>query len=364
MSIVLIGANYAGAVALETIFKEIKATGKETEYSVTVVSKSTHFYANPSSPRLFVEPEHLEKVFFSVEEYLKKHSNGTKYEFIHASVDKANFSSKTLELSGGKKLKYDYLVVASGSRADNPAFKLDGDYVESRNAVKQLNKTIKDSGSIAILGGGATGVETAAEIAYTYPKKNVTLFTGTTGPLAGIGKSAPATSKLEDLGVKIVNNKKFSSIDTSETGASNISFDDGSTEKFDLYIPSYGLYPNSSFIDSKYLNDSGYLVVNENLVVEGHPEVIGFGDIASITEKTVVDIKLSQTKPFTQTVKKNIFNQDVSLLAYARGKTTTLIPISKKGGIGLMFGWSVPNFLVKSLKAKDFMIPKAGDHFS
>lgn len=364
MSIVLIGANYAGAIALETIFKEIEATGKKTDYSVTVVSKSTHFYANPGAPRLLVEPEHLEKVFFSVENYLNKHSNGTKFEFIHDSVDKANFSSKTLELSGGKKLKYDYLIVATGSRSDNPAFKLDGNYVESENAVRELNKSIKDSGSIAVLGGGATGVETAAEIAYTYPKKNVTLFTGTTGPLAAICKSAPATSKLEDIGVKIVNNKKFTSVDTTGTGASNITFDDGTTEKFDFYIPTYGLYPNSSFIDSKYLNDSGYLIVDENLVVKGHPEVIGFGDIASITEKTVVDIKLLQTKPFTQTVKKNIFNQDVNLLAYARGKTTTIVPISKKGGIGLMFGWSIPNFIVRLLKSKDFMIPKAGDHFS
>ncbi|CAH2350982.1 apoptosis-inducing factor 1 [[Candida] railenensis] len=363
MSIVIIGSNVAGITAIGTIFKEIQSSGQKSKYSITVVSKSSHIYGNPTAPRLLVEPQHADKVFFSVENYLKNHSKGVKYEFIHSSVDKTDFNSKILTLSSGKELKYDYLIIASGSHAESPAFKLHGDYLESKKAIKEVNKSIQDSGSIAILGGGATGVETASEIAYSFPKKKVTLFTGAEGPLSAIGKSIPASKKLEKLGIKIVNKKRFSSIDSTDTGASVITFADGSSETFDFYLPTYGVYPNSDFLDSKYLDDNGYLIVDKNLAVRGHSDVIALGDVASITENSIVDIKFQQTKVFTQTVKKTIFKKDVKLVDYSRGKTTTLIPISKNGGVGLMFGWSVPNFLVKQIKSKDFMISQVGKDY-
>lgn len=363
MSIVIIGSNIAGITGIGTILKEIQSSGDKSKYSLTVVSKSSHIYGNPTAPRLLVEPQHVDKVFFSVEKYLKNHSNGVKYEFIHSSVEKSDFYSKTLTLSSGQELKYDYLIIASGSHAESPAFKLNGDYLESKKAIKEVNKSIKEAGSIAILGGGATGVETASEIAYTFPKKKVTLFTGADGPLSAIGKSIPATKKLEKLGIKVVNSKRFSSIDTTETGASVITFADGSSETFDFYLPTYGVYPNSDFIDSKYLDDNGYLVVDKNLAVRGHPEVIALGDVASITENTIVDIKFQQTKVFTHTVKKTIFKKEVKSVEYSRGKTTTLIPISKNGGVGVIFGWSVPSFLVKQIKSKDFMISQVGKDF-
>lgn len=364
MSIVIIGSSYGGTIAFQSIISEIVASGNKSKFSVTLVSKSSHIYANPAAPRLIVEPEHLDKVFFPVDKYVEKRSNGVKTTFVHENVEKADFDAKTLKLTSGKTLPYDYLVVASGTRAENAAFKLDGDYSESKEAIQKIHDTVKEVSSIAILGGGATGVEIASEIAYSFPKKIVTLFTGANGPLSAIGKEAAATKKLEELGVKIVNNKRFTSIETTDSGASSISFKDGTSETFDYYIPTYGVYPNSSFIETKYLDDDGYIIVDENLVVKGQNNVIAFGDVANITENTVVDIKLLQAKTFTHSVKKYFFKSEVALAPYKRVKRTTLIPISRKGGVGIIYGWSVPNFVVRKLKAADYMISKAGDDFT
>lgn len=41
-----------------------------------------------------------------------------------------------------------------------------------------------------------------------------------------------------------------------------------------------------------------------------------------------------------------------------------LVPISPTGGEGLIFGWRIPNFLVRMLKAKTFMMERAGENFS
>lgn len=35
------------------------------------------------------------------------------------------------------------------------------------------------------------------------------------------------------------------------------------------------------------------------------------------------------------------------------------VPIGSQGGVGVVFGWKVPSFLVKMAKSKDFMIGQA-----
>lgn len=367
MSIVIVGANFAGTIAIDTVFKEAAASANKGKYTVTVISDSSRIYFNPATPRLLVESDKIEKAFFPIEPYLKKHSRGVKYNFVHGRLDHANFDTKTLDVStkGGQKVvNYDHLILATGSHYSSPVFKLNGDHTKTIDAIKDLYETIKRSKTIAIVGGGATGVETAGEVASVYPDKKVTLFTGSSGPLAAINKEKAATSKLRNLGIEIVNKVKFVSVDTNDDKSTTITLDDGSAKTFDVYIPSYGNSANSSYVDDEYLDEQGWILVDANLRVKGQPDVIAFGDIASISDRTIVDIKMSQTKPFVQTVKKNIFKRDVKLTPHARTKTTQLVPISKSGGIGVIFGYSVPNFLVRQLKSKDFMLGTASKDFS
>ena len=50
----------------------------------------------------------------------------------------------------------------------------------------------------------------------------------------------------------------------------------------DMYIPAYGLSPNSSYIPSKFLNAGGSVLVDHHLKVEGAEDVWAIGDVASI----------------------------------------------------------------------------------
>jgi NADH dehydrogenase FAD-containing subunit len=50
----------------------------------------------------------------------------------------------------------------------------------------------------------------------------------------------------------------------------------------DLYIPTMGIVPNSSFIPEKYLNPAGFVIVDEFLRVKGTTDVWAAGDISAV----------------------------------------------------------------------------------
>ncbi|CUM57209.1 uncharacterized protein AC631_03875 [Debaryomyces fabryi] len=360
--IVIIGGSFAGITAAKTIFGH-----KNKSIRVTLISPSTHAYYTVATPRLITEPEKIEQTIFPIEETLKKHSEGISYKFIHGKVEIADFDKNLLTVEGadGKlTVEYDFLVVASGCRTDNAAFRLLGDHKDTVDSIKKLNKSTKSAKKIIILGGGATGVETAGELGSLYGKeKDIILYTGLVGPLAPLGesKSKAATNKLTALGVKVINNKRSTSFDENGT-RSKVIFKDGSSDDADVVIPAYGVTPNSEFLDKKFLDNNGYLKTDKYFRVEGHNNVLGLGDILSIGENTLVNLSYVQKATFESVVDLEFFgNKNSKLKPYSPIKTTILVPISRNGGIGLMFGWSAPNFLVKFLKAKDFMIPKASE---
>mmetsp|Transcript_7267 Transcript_7267/g.9203 ORF Transcript_7267/g.9203 Transcript_7267/m.9203 type:complete len:371 (-) Transcript_7267:35-1147(-) len=360
--IVIIGGSYAGVLAAKTIFGH-----KNKSIRVTLISASTHAYFTVATPRLITEPEKIEQTIFPIEETLKKHSGGISYKFVQGRVEIADFNKNSLtveSVTGKLTVEYDFLVVASGCRTDDPAFRLVGDHNETVDSIKKLNKSTKSAKKIIILGGGPTGVETAGELGLLYGKeKDIVLYTGLTGPLAPLGesKSKAATNRLTGLGVKVINNKRSTGFEKNGTH-SKVTFDDGSSENTDVIIPVYGLTPNSEYLDKKYLDSNGYLKTDKYFRVEGHHNVLGLGDILSIGENTIVNLTYAQKATFESVVDLEFFdNKNAKLKLYSPIKTTILVPISKNGGIGLVFGWSVPNFLVRILKAKDFMIPKASE---
>lgn len=362
--IVIIGGSYAGILAAKTIFGH-----KDQSVSVTLISTSTHAFFTVASPRLISEPGKIGKTIFPIEKTLEKYSGGINYKFVLAKVHSTDFDNNSLivENSTGKEtIKYDYLVVASGSRTDIPAFKLNGDHQNTVDSIKKLNKSTKSAKKIIVLGGGPTGVETVGELGYLYDKeKEIILYTGLDAPLLqlGPGKSKATTSRLTELGVKVVNNKRSTSFNSVEDGSrSKVVFEDGSSEDADVVIPAYGLTPNSEFLDKKFIDTLGYLKTDEYLRIEGHRNVLGLGDILSIGENTIVNLNYSQKATFESVVNLEFFgNKNSKLKPYSPTKMTLAVPISRTDGVGLAFGWSLPSFLIKFLKSKDFMIPKAGD---
>ncbi|KAK6198679.1 uncharacterized protein RJT21DRAFT_88248 [Scheffersomyces amazonensis] len=362
--VVIIGGSFAGIAALKALVKS-----KDVKLSITVVSPSDKALFNIGTPRATIETEKIDKIFYDVNKAIKTHVSGTIHsgKFIKAYVTEVDLGQQVVYLSNNETLHYENLIIASGTTTQHPAFKLDNER-DSRytiDAIKGLNKQIKDARKIAIIGGGPTGVELAGEIGYEYgSSKSVTLFTGSTQPLPVLSKGLgdKATQKLQNLHVKVVNNKKSKSY--TET---TVTFNDGSSESFDLVIPAFQLIPNSQFLSNypKITDANGFIITDDYLRLKDYPNVIAFGDIVSQGVKSLVDILFGQVGVLRNTIAYEVFGKkSVTLKAYKQPGTTLIVPIGKGGGVGTAFGLNFPNFAVSFLKSKDYMIPKGGENLS
>lgn len=125
------------------------------------------------------------------------------------TVTRIDGPRRTVELASGGTLPYDYLVYAVGSHGAEPtvpgaaAFAYPIATLEAARRLRQvLNDTPPDA-PVTVVGGGPTGIETAAELAE--PGRLVTLVCGRTlGPyLHPRGRRSVAT-RLARLGVRVL----------------------------------------------------------------------------------------------------------------------------------------------------------------
>ncbi|RCK67338.1 Apoptosis-inducing factor 2 [Candida viswanathii] len=358
--VVIIGGSYAAFMALKSLVKSSKV-----KLDITLIATSNVAFFNAASPRLLVEPEHIDKTVFSIPESIKKLANGTIHtiSYYKGYVTKVDLDQQVVYV-GETEFEYDNLVIASGARTKAGAFKLDNkrDETYTIDAIKNLAANIKKAKSVAVIGGGSTGVETAAEIAYAYRDKSVVLYTGSSGPLSAFSSprtTSGATSKLKDLGVTIVNDTRVG------TEGNVVVLPDGARKEYDLVIEAVGTTPNSEFLPSKVLNDAGFVETDKHLRLKNYSNVIVAGDVVAEATGTIVNLKFDQEPVLAKTLQYEVCDdKSVKLKAYLKPTSvTTFTPIGKEGGVGLMFGWTVPSFLVKVMKSKDFMISKGADNF-
>lgn len=350
--VAIIGGSYAAILAFNTLI------ASTDPIDITIISPSEYSWNNTTAPRLLVEPERKHETIANLKQYVDESLEKSVHtgKFIKAAVNHVDLDEKVISFHN-IKINFDYLIIASGARYESDAFKLSdsSDYQKSFDKIDQLANKIKLAQSVAIIGGGATGVEVAGEIGFLGGKK-IDLYTGSTAPLATLRDSTrkSAVTRLEKLNIKVINNIKVDKYtDTSVTYGET-------TNDYDLVIPTFKSYPNSQFLDAKHLSQ-GFVKVNDSFFVDGYPNVIAFGDVASNTTKSVADIKYFQAQVVIASI--NHWFTNLAVTKYV-SKQMMVVPISKNGGVGEIYGWSFPSFLIKILKGNDFMIKKSKDMFT
>lgn len=359
--IVIVGGSFAGHGAYKIIFDKFSAQDIE----VTLVSKSDKSYFNVASPRLLKENEKLPQVAFLIEKFVGA-KGGNRGKFVNGEAVEADFSANTLVVktaTGNVTLDYDILVIASGSKSQFAGFKVNDSFEDVEKAINSTAKQLLSAKEVAIIGGGATGVETAAEIATNYPNAAVTIYTGSRNALPAYPKLADSTtSKLTKLGVKIISGVRSEKI-TRSADSAEVTLDNGEVKRFDVVIESTKEIPYSQFVPTSSQDEAGYVVADKHMIVKGTKNVVALGDVLAGSGKTIVDIRLSQLGVYTDTMRYLLGLSPSPFKEYKATTNTIFVPISYAGGVGLLFGWVVPNFVVKFLKSKTFMIEKAGEWF-
>ncbi|CAN5701914.1 NAD(P)/FAD-dependent oxidoreductase [soil metagenome] len=221
--VVVVGAGFAGSSFLRKLPPSLRKPGE-----TLLVDRAEEYPFIPLIHEVAVGRIHPDSIRFPIEDLCNN-----RCDFLNAEVTGLNLGRKTLETSAGE-VGYEYLVLAAGSEAAHPPegigehfqlFWTLEDALQLRNTLSAAWNEALDRHAeaqpglldVAIVGGGATGVELAAEVAalFQYLKKRtsrspgveprVTLFEATDRLLGWLDPyfHRVAMEELEKLGVEV-----------------------------------------------------------------------------------------------------------------------------------------------------------------
>ena len=312
--LVIIGGGFAGAKIAKAL---------ESEFNVTLIDSKDYFEFTPSILRAIVKTKHLKKIQILHKYYLKKS------KIIKGCVKEINKDKVILE--NNSQLKFDYLVICSGSNYNSP-FKEQNIVIAARgNHLKNYHSKLEKSKDITIIGGGLVGIELAWEIVWKYPSKKVTIIQSRKTILSRNHQKTINHAKkyLEKKRVKIIYNEKAIT-----QNKSLILTDKGTKIKSDLVFLCTGISPNSEFLNHKFkknLDNRKHIKVNSNLQLENYPNIFVAGDVNNIPEEKTAQSAEKQAEIVIENIKNLELKKE--LIQYIPKEKPMVISLGKYNGI-------------------------------
>lgn len=250
---------------------------------------------------------------------LLAHARTHHFDYVPGQLDYIDPAGRRLRLaplvlSGetiaeARDIPFDVAVLAYGSRANDfgtPGVVQHCHFIDGQQQADAFNMRLRAyvarsfSGvgevQIAIVGGGATGVELAAELSRMIDlasgygangiqtRLRLTLLESGPRILGAFPDdvAASATAQLRALGVEVRTGVRVVSAD-----AAGFALADGGRVEAPLKVWAAGIRASSVLAESGFqLNGVGQIVVADNLIVEGQQRIFALGDCASLVPES------------------------------------------------------------------------------
>lgn len=379
-SVVVIGASHAGLGLSHKLLR------LAPNVAITLISPSDEYFFNIAAPRFLVKPDALptSRYLYNIHETFSGYPSGA-FAFVKGLATSIDPSDKSVAVRTGAidstKLEmttvpFDYLVIASGSTT--PATLGLGSlklplkvtaFEDTRKAISEAQKKLQAANHIVIGGAGPLGVELAGELAEASgSNKTITLVSRTDVVLPGatvkVQKEAESLLKLK--GVQILKDVAVDRVEQRSGLISNdwtVTLSTGKTIAADEYISTTGVAPNNAFIPLEFLNDDGWVNVDEHLRVvqgaESRTDIFAIGDINHHPDRLLSRVSVqAATAAFNITASIENRSQRKAYSAEAQAKMM-VVPVGQSTGVGHVGGWTLWGFLVWFFKGRDFLTYKA-----
>jgi apoptosis-inducing factor 2 len=331
-----------------------------------------------------------------------------KFTFIQGKATGLDAATRTVTVEkatgGTEAVHYYALIIATGGASPTPLLGYPGPHTIATEAIEAFRKKLPEAKSIVIAGGGPAGVETAGEIGHflngragyfskrpSQPKAKITLVTNADRllPVLRPALAKKAEILLNKVGVDVVYNAGVTS--TSPEFAGRISPSGGSEDllaptkvtlsndavlEADLYIPAYGLTPNTSWVPANLKNEKGFVLANsETLRVDAAgPRVYvlgeagagayGVGGLFELQMQAMPTVMINLKRDLLRDGKVAAAGGDEKAVPVT-GKDKTFdknaigesqaVPVGRSTGVGAMFGWRFPGFLIWLIKGRQYL---------
>lgn len=289
-NIVVIGGSFGGIELTRKL-----ASSLTTGYRVVLVEKNSHFNYTFNFPRYSVLQGHEHLAFIPYDGTAKGAPAGI---YRHVRGEASSITKESVQLASGEEIPYEYLVMATGATQRPPAKLLATDVKGACSELQGMQTLIQRSNTIAVIGGGAVGVELATDIKSYYPDKHVTLVHSHDRLLSRFKGNLheEVVAALEKLGVEVLLKERPQlapfkhNIDEELEQDKNqaLTFSDGRVVAYDLVIPCTGQRPNSDLLaqiePDAISNTTGRILVQPTLQIANgkgaEARTFALGDVA------------------------------------------------------------------------------------
>ena len=285
-TVLVLGAGYAGLLAALRIAG--KARG---EARVVLVNDGDHFVERVRLHQVAVGQRVLRRS-------LEQMTRGTGIELVDGHACELDPTRKCVTVrsaDGEHVVGFDYLLYALGSvgqRALVHGVAAHAHDLSSEAGADRLMAALEAlpaGGRVSVVGGGLTGIETAAEIAETRRDLAVSLLAERIAPDFSEQGRAYVLEALQELGVRARQGARVT-----EVRKDAIAFADGQHEQSDLTIWCGGFQAGSSAITKSFAKTRrGQIALDALLVSRSFGHVFGAGDGAAIDERAAGFIRMS-----------------------------------------------------------------------
>ncbi|PHH79431.1 hypothetical protein CDD82_2395 [Ophiocordyceps australis] len=374
-TVVVLGGSLGGLAVVHRLLKYTLPRSKHLR--LVLVSKNSHFYWNLASVRAVI-PNAIadDDVLRPIEPGLKQYPPGS-IDFIVGAATALDPGAKRVTVrkthqdhGDGQEqvidLDYDLLVVATGTRPldiDMP-WKAAGSYSQCVASLHDTASRIGAASHIVVAGGGATGVELAAEIrcagAKHSPQKTVVLLSSSEVLVGGDSSAERINKELRRLGIQVRLGVKAARVDSAASrsdGKTLVHLSDGSDLLTDLYIPTTGQVPNSDFLPHEWLTDKGLIETDDRMRILAAPaHTWAVGDIVVQSRPGFLSTE-AQAAGVANNIDRVLHGKDQQIATgpFVDAFLCCLGPSRGAGHIGPI---PTPSFLVWALKGRTLGVEK------
>jgi len=357
-SVVILGAGYAGIGLARTLSAKLDPA----LYTLTLIGSRPFFIFYPACIRLVVSSEHdLDgRVLMPYDHLFVKTGSFLQGTATHI-VKSAGENGGSVVLENGDRVKFDILVLATGSIWEGP---LNFPFTEAstKEWIEKNRKQIKDAKGIVIAGGGAIGCESAGEIRDIYPEKKITLVHGGSQLFSAAYPDKFRKAVETSLRARNIDIILGDFIDTiPEPGVTPITTRSGKTLEGDLVIAARGPRPNTSILSSlgeDILTSKGFVKINPTFQLKSLPDVYAIGDIIDVQEEK----QAGKTPGHVSVVAANILSslQGKEPKSQYKGATEAIIVTNGKNGgvsfVNILWGLVFGNWFSRLIKSKSLLV--------
>ena len=267
--VVVIGGGYSGVLAANRLTQR-------TDLTITLV--------NPRAT--FVDRIRLHQLAADTHEAVVDYADvlASRVDLVVDAATRIDAAAHTVELASGRQLTYDRLIYAVGSSSAVPAvpgaeFAHPLASLEEARALKGALDAVAPTAPVTVVGGGATGIEAAAELAEATSHPVTLVCGGVLGPyLHPRGRRSVARS-LKALGVTVLDGPRTRVESVTE---SSVRLTDGRELRSAVTVWAAGFSVPRLAGDSGLSTDAeGRLLTDETFTSVDSPHVVATGDAAA-----------------------------------------------------------------------------------